>query len=207
MAKGRHRKQQLTQLPAGVRAMTGKSRSATKAQTYHRLLPVAIEHDLSQSNGGHQRQATTVYTFPAWADYLLSLCGYPSQSIVAQEKQKEQEMNVVVGKWDSLSKSVYLDVTIPSTSQQSTQLEHDDGDDIEQQSASMRYLWNSGFFGKGTLSRSEPTWHKRKVNDIRVKRERQKGGKGEYMHEKASTQRAITVTVLLSLNKCTHQKN
>jgi hypothetical protein len=171
MAKGRHRKQQLTQLPPGARAITGKSRTASKAQIHQRLLPVAVQQDQSQID---RRGGASSYTLPAWADYLMTLFGYPGTSQIAREKQKEREMGVVIGKWDPLSKSVYLEVTPPSLEKGITMADNDE----DQQSASMRYLWNSGFFGKGTLSRSEPTWHKRQVNAIRVKRERERGGKG-----------------------------
>ncbi|UZJ56370.1 hypothetical protein CBS101457_005690 [Exobasidium rhododendri] len=183
MPKGRHRKAQLTQLPAGARTMTGKAQSANKAKTYQRLLPVDVKADEVQSKG---RVATTMtykrgaaqstssqpYTFPAWADYLMCLCGYPTSS---QEKLKKRKVDVVVGRWDPLSKSVYLDVTLPSTSRTHSGASGDE--EGEEESSSMRYLWESGFFGKGTLSRSEPTWHKRQVNAIKVKRERERGGK------------------------------
>jgi tRNA-splicing endonuclease subunit Sen2 len=36
-------------------------------------------------------------------------------------------------------------------------------------------LWRKGFFGKGNLSRSEPTWLKREINRLQVEK---KGGKG-----------------------------
>jgi hypothetical protein len=38
-------------------------------------------------------------------------------------------------------------------------------------------LWRKGFFGKGNLSRSEPTWLKREINRLQVEK---KGGKGTY---------------------------
>jgi hypothetical protein len=183
MPKGRHRKQQLTQLPAGARTTTGKAQTENKAKTYQRLLPVAVEANETPAPGRHfaaktKRGAVPAYSeqpyvFPAWADYILSKCGFPGATSL-QAKQKEREMECVTGKWDPLSRSVYLEVTRPSSSpSQSTE------NDEDQQSSSMRYLWESGFFGKGTLSRSEPTWHKRQVNAIRVKRERERGGKGE----------------------------
>ncbi|KAL9933018.1 hypothetical protein V8E36_008273 [Tilletia maclaganii] len=36
-------------------------------------------------------------------------------------------------------------------------------------------LWHSGFFGKGTLSRSEPTWHTRTLASVQIQRARQEG--------------------------------
>jgi hypothetical protein len=170
MPKGRHRKQQLTQLPAGSRAMTGKSQSATKAQTYQRLLPVNVASDQSIQRGYSKGSP---YTLPTWIDSLLTLCGFPSSSSSTAGVQKGDETHSVVGKWDPMSRSVYLDITVPSASSS----KQSSGESSE--SSSMRYLWESGFFGKGTLSRSEPTWHKRQVNDIRVKRVRERGGKGK----------------------------
>lgn len=41
-------------------------------------------------------------------------------------------------------------------------------------SEDMETLFNRGFFGKGTLSRSEPSWHSRRADLVR-------GGSGEYM--------------------------
>lgn len=172
--------------------MTGKSQSANKAKTYQRLLPVVIENDQlskrEQQAGFSRRGAPPLdtsapYIFPAWADYILSLCGYcdsssTSSSILPKQKEREN-LDVVVGTWDPLSKSVYLDVTIPSTSRSHSDVRGGEAEEEQEQSSSMRYLWESGFFGKGTLSRSEPTWHKREVNAIRVKRERERGGKGE----------------------------
>lgn len=40
-------------------------------------------------------------------------------------------------------------------------------------------LWRRGFFGKGSLSRSEPTWLKREINRLRVEKS---GGKGVGFH-------------------------
>lgn len=39
-------------------------------------------------------------------------------------------------------------------------------------------LWRKGFFGKGNLSRSEPTWLKREINRLQLEK---KGGKGTLM--------------------------
>lgn len=165
MPKGRHRKQPILQLPPGVQAVTGKSRTASKNQIYRRPLPISVNHDDTK------RSIHSTYSFPTWADYILNLCGYPSTA-----KQKQKEMDVVQGYWDPMSKSVYLEVTVPCS--EASRDGAGKGNEDEQ-SIAMRYLWESGFFGKGTLSRSEPTWHKRQINDIRVKRAREKGGKGK----------------------------
>ncbi|PWN38225.1 uncharacterized protein FA14DRAFT_119851 [Meira miltonrushii] len=39
----------------------------------------------------------------------------------------------------------------------------------------MRLLWECGFFGKGTLSRSEPSWKTREMQHLKVARQRAKG--------------------------------
>ncbi|KAK0562622.1 tRNA splicing endonuclease subunit sen2 [Tilletia horrida] len=41
------------------------------------------------------------------------------------------------------------------------------------------HLWYSGFFGKGTLSRSEPTWHERTLASVQIQRARQQGRLGQ----------------------------
>lgn len=43
-------------------------------------------------------------------------------------------------------------------------------------------LWRRGFFGKGNLSRSEPTWLKREINRLQIQKQ---GGKGRYSTDKA----------------------
>lgn len=41
-------------------------------------------------------------------------------------------------------------------------------------------LWRNGFFGKGTLSRSEPTWMSRKIEE-QQKRDGNGGSTGESL--------------------------
>jgi tRNA-splicing endonuclease subunit Sen2 len=38
-------------------------------------------------------------------------------------------------------------------------------------------LWRRGFFGKGNLSRSEPTWLKREINRLQIQKQ---GGRGKW---------------------------
>ena len=48
----------------------------------------------------------------------------------------------------------------------------------------MAILFQRGFFGKGTLSRSEPTWRNRRITDL-------KSGSGEYLTPNTSTRRQV----------------
>lgn len=63
------------------------------------------------------------------------------------------EVPVISGVYDAASNSVWIH-------------------DIQE----ARILWERGFFGKGTLSRSEPTWLTREINS---KRHEKSGRKGE----------------------------
>jgi len=42
-----------------------------------------------------------------------------------------------------------------------------------------KVLWQRGFFGKGNLSRSEPTWREREMGKEKVRRVRERGGIGQ----------------------------
>lgn len=165
MAKGRHRKPEKTALPAGAQVMTGKSRSRQKASTYSRPLPVRVQG--AEVPGKRPTKSTE-----GWSQYLWRLAGFPSSS---EKKGKEQEEGeeLVTGRWDPMSKSVQLEVSVPI---------QDGPGPRQEQSKAMRLLWECGFFGKGTLSRSEPTWRMRQINTIRIVRERERGGKkGELL--------------------------
>jgi tRNA-splicing endonuclease subunit Sen2 len=77
---------------------------------------------------------------------------------------------MLVGYFDELTTSVWVQVTPPGTS--ST------GVGPSTQTRTARVLWDAGFFGKGSLSRSEPTWRTRKINEEKIKKQRERGMKG-----------------------------
>ncbi len=54
---------------------------------------------------------------------------------------------------------------------------------VEDLDEGITLLWQRGFFGKGNLSRSEPTWRQRKVNEIDALR------KGRMTAEQLTQQR------------------
>jgi hypothetical protein len=102
----------------------------------------------------------------------------------------------IQGVWDERTKSVWV---LPTTSQaltastsrrrrttkshtnsqiiedssNSTTTEDRDEDNEDAQKSWMEWLWKRGFFGKGSLSRSEPTWWQREKNRVT-------GEHGEY---------------------------
>ncbi|KAE8206987.1 hypothetical protein CF327_g7441 [Tilletia walkeri] len=82
-------------------------------------------------------------------------------SIFSPTQQKQQQQQCLfTARYDSLLNTVWLDFNA-STSTAS----HIDN----------LGLWHSGFFGKGTLSRSEPTWHTRTLASVQIQRARQQG--------------------------------
>lgn len=161
MVKGRHRKPDRTALPAGAQAMTGKGRNRQKAATYARPLPVRVL--------GAEKRRTPAKKKEGWSQFFWRMAGYAPPK--EESKGRGEIDEVVTGRWDPLSRSVQLEVSIPIQGGAAGQKPR------QEQSKAMRLLWECGFFGKGTLSRSEPTWRVRQVNTLRIVRERERGGK------------------------------
>lgn len=160
MPKGRHRRQQVTQLPPGARAGTGKSRTAAKQATYGQPLPIRVEQPPSRAH---------TITEPGWFSSLLGwVTGRKSTSLTSERPYS------VTAQWDPITKAASLTVTRDIEGQEPSSNEHDAA---KSQTDAVRLLWECGFFGKGTLSRSEPTWRARQVGALRVKRQRALGTK------------------------------
>lgn len=139
--------------------ITGKRATQAKNERYFRPLPVLV------ANAKDKQQAA-----PSWSQWLASWL--PSSS--STETGPGEDM--LIGYWDTVTASVWVQVT-PSGATKAGKL--DTTSRIASQTKTCRALWDCGFFGKGSLSRSEPTWRTRKINEERVKKQREHGMKGE----------------------------
>lgn len=83
---------------------------------------------------------------------------------------------MLIGYLDPSTASVWVQVT-PDGLVTAGKL--DSSSRVAAQTKAARVLWDAGFFGKGSLSRSEPTWRARKINEERVKLQRERGMKGK----------------------------
>lgn len=178
MPKGRHRKAQLTVLPAGSRVQTGKARSAAKNAAYNLPLPVQLSPGADDKNvvTGRQRwhgNGKCSNNSSSWTHFLCSLIGWGQDA--SSQSQRKSRPDLVRGRYEPMTRAVFVEVTCPTAGSQVQ--ESDQGDRIP--SASMQLLWQCGFFGKGTLSRSEPTWHARQLQARRVQQQRARGNRGE----------------------------
>lgn len=164
--RGRHRRPPPPQpgaAPAdGGSQITGKRASQAKNERYAKPLPLQFS-----APRGKQKQKEL-----SWSQWLSSWLGGPTQEGGGDE--------VLVGYWDEMTSSVWVQVTpahVEAGPSKSGDLKSDAR--LAAQTKTCRDLWDSGFFGKGSLSRSEPTWRTRKLNEERVKLQRLRGMKGE----------------------------
>ena len=154
-ARGRHRKPpQGAQVPANSQ-VTGKRNTQAKNERYARPLPLSVSAATNYAPNAPQL---------SWSQWLASWVG-----LVRGSKLTESD-EMLVGYFDELTTSVWVQVTPPGTS--ST------GVGPSTQTRTARVLWDAGFFGKGSLSRSEPTWRTRKINEEKIKKQRERGMKG-----------------------------
>lgn len=154
MAKGRHRKgQQLTVLPSGSKVQTGKARTANKAAQYSQPLPIKVTSPPSKQNN-YKRKPTS------WSQFLLSLVGWAGD--VNNSSSNQIRPDIVQAHYDPVTQTIYVETG-----------NHQDQD--ASPSPAMRLLWECGFLGKGTLSRSEPSWKQREMQNLKVARQRAKG--------------------------------
>lgn len=190
MPKGRHRKpqQNRTQLPAGARVLTGKARTSAKQAAYAQPLPVSFAESSSA-----QQQRQPVAAKPrrssaqpqSWTQFLAALVGWgqdaDQQSRRHQQSGAKRRPDSVIGQWDPLTRSVHLQVTRPVGEGDDTgnDDDDDDGNGSSRQTDAVRLLWECGFFGKGTLSRSEPTWRARQISTLRIRRQQARGQKSQ----------------------------
>ncbi|CAO1637160.1 unnamed protein product [Sympodiomycopsis kandeliae] len=92
-----------------------------------------------------------------WWSYISNTIAYLTTS------KQEQEEQPLIAYWDATTFSAWVQVTSSSNT--------------DVQTRTTQQLWDSGFFGKGSLSRSEPTWRMRKLNSEKVKKQRERGMK------------------------------
>lgn len=148
MAKGRHRKgQQLTVLPTGSKVQTGKAKTANKAAQYSQPLPINVRSPPKPTN---RSQKST-----SWSQFLLSLIGWAEQ-----EDRKNSRPDIVQARYEPLTQTISIETRDAFSKDDSPE---------------MRLLWECGFFGKGTLSRSEPSWRVRQIQQLKVSKQRARG--------------------------------
>lgn len=127
--------------------ITGKRNTQAKNIRYAKPLPVT----LLGSDGDTQ----------GWWAYISSAIRYLTGSSASTSTSPDQPL---VAYWDATTYSAWVQVTSSLSN-------------ADNHTRTTQQLWDSGFFGKGSLSRSEPTWRMRKLNEERVKRQREKGMK------------------------------
>jgi len=136
----------------------GKKATAQKNQLYAKPIPVALDAANPVSAAQSDSESSLWSTLCA----LLTL-GYYSPAATSSSASS----NLEKGKEKA---SVYYDRQLQTIW-------------VDQLDEGIRLLWQRGFFGKGNLSRSEPTWRQRKVNEIDALR------KGRMTAEQLTQQR------------------
>ena len=140
------------------------SAAPSRLNVYGTPLPLCID------------EATLLYSI-AWLlhasvqklSYAL-LARAPSRNIIPETGYLPQQ---IYGYWDEATASVWIlprrtrkKVKISSPPQEASLSAQgaDKGDESEMHD--MQVMWTKGFFGKGSLSRSEPTWWQREKNRV-----------------------------------------
>ncbi|KAJ9478838.1 tRNA-splicing endonuclease subunit SEN2 [Pseudozyma hubeiensis] len=127
------------------RAVTGAGKKATaqKNQLYSKPIPVVL--DITNNTAIDAKTSDTTL----WSTIctLLTLGYYAPSSQPAAASATEGSAK------ETEKVSVYYDRQLQTIW-------------VEELVQGIRLLWQRGFFGKGNLSRSEPTWRQRKVNEI-----------------------------------------
>lgn len=141
--------------PASRVTGAGKKATAQKNQLYSKPVPVALD------STAHLNASENSAEGSLWSALcsLLTLGYYTPTNTTSQTAQKGKE-----------KVSVYYDPHLQTIW-------------VEELDEGIRLLWQRGFFGKGNLSRSEPTWRQRKVNEIDALR------KGRMTAEQLTQQR------------------
>ena len=145
----------------GVRVTgAGKKATAQKNQLYSKPIPVALDWT---SNAAVTDKTTSGGSLWSALCTLLTLGYYdPMTNAVNSAGETSQKGKQKV--------SVFYDRQLQTVW-------------VEELDQGIRLLWRRGFFGKGTLSRSEPTWRQRKINEIDALR------KGRMTAEQLTQQR------------------
>lgn len=125
----------------GISRVTGAGKRATqnKNQTYAKPLPPAL--DAASKPTAQSSSATSLFESILQA---LSFGYYQSQTDTNAARALQAQDDVVIACLDRTTNLVWIADT----------------------NEGVRLLWQRGFFGKGNLSRSEPTWKQRKVGEI-----------------------------------------
>lgn len=166
---------------AGGNDITGKRASQAKNQRYARPLPVDV---VTPIHGKQKAKQPTTWAqwFAAW------LPGLTSDAAASSAHVKDEQDDLLVGYLDPSTLSVWVQVTPPHLLKAGpASLESQAR--IASQTRAARILWDAGFFGKGSLSRSEPTWRARKINEERVKLQRERGIKAYTPEELIAARR------------------
>lgn len=153
-----------TNKPAGGNEITGKRNTQAKNQRYARPLPVRVQPPATAKGKSSQSWWQGVQS---WVAYMVG-----STSIIQEEEP------MLVAYWDATTCSAWVQVSVNEDGDDGDSAAAAAGPSWQSHSRTAQQLWTSGFFGKGSLSRSEPTWKMRKVNEEKVKRQRERGMKG-----------------------------
>ncbi|KAI3485458.1 hypothetical protein L1887_51201 [Cichorium endivia] len=132
----------------------GKKATAQKNQLYSKPLPVELD-------GASEHDIAGDESAPSLWSSILSLLTLGASSSTSKPASSQKAKEKVAVCYDANLNTVWVQ-------------------DLDQ---GVRLLWQRGFFGKGNLSRSEPTWRQRKVNEIDALR------KGRMTAEQLTQQR------------------
>ncbi|KAJ1031504.1 hypothetical protein NDA13_001895 [Ustilago tritici] len=146
--------------PAARVTGAGKKATAQKNQLYSKPVPVALDtadQAAAQDSSGETSLWSSLYTLLTLGHYSPAAAAASNNTSKIAQKGKEKV-------------SVHYDRNLQTIW-------------VEELDEGIRLLWQRGFFGKGNLSRSEPTWRQRKVNEIDALR------KGRLTAEQLTQQR------------------
>lgn len=132
-----------TRQPATHSTAKRANASTSKASIYANPLPLYV----------HDEAASAIFAL-AWTISVSarSLLGKAPRNPIDQSAFLTEKL---VGIWDHATNSVW----VRPTSRKGKEPQRDT-------TAWMNLFWTRGFFGKGSLSRSEPTWFQREKNRI-----------------------------------------
>ncbi|SNX83469.1 related to tRNA splicing endonuclease beta subunit [Melanopsichium pennsylvanicum] len=143
-------------VPANRITGAGKKATAQKNQLYSKPIPVDLDASTtSMTPESGETLWSSLCTLLTLGYYSPGSSPYSVPSITYKGKEKVK---------------VYYDQNLQTIW-------------VEDLDQGVRLLWQRGFFGKGNLSRSEPTWRQRKVNEIDALR------KGRLTAEQLTQQR------------------
>ena len=159
-----------TRQPAIQSSEKRGSAALSKVAVYRNPLPLSQHPKLHHE--GAARFYAIVWTILTSARTLLNTSNALGSGAEAGRRnpipQEAYMSERLVGFWDEASRSVWV---MPHASKRSVKNNGKDNeneqDNITQDiSSEMQKLWVRGFFGKGSLSRSEPTWWQREKNRV-----------------------------------------